>query len=44
MGQRQPDGAELGKAGQAGVEDAAGDVEVGDGIAVVEQRADAPAP
>ena len=42
--QRQPHGAEFGKAGGARVEDAARDVKMGDGIAVVEHRGVIPAP
>ena len=44
MGQREPDGAELRKAGAMRVKDAAGDVEVCDGVAVIEKGRVGPAP
>ena len=44
VGQRQPHGAELREAWDAGIEDTAGDVEMGDRVAVVEQRVVTPAP
>jgi hypothetical protein len=42
--QRKPDRAKLREAGDTTVEDAASDVEVSDGVAVVEQRVGVPAP
>ena len=39
MGQGEPDAAELLEAGVSGVEEAAGDAEVGDGVAVEEEVA-----
>ncbi len=39
MRKREPDGAELQEAGSAGIEDAAGDVDVGDGVSVEKQVA-----
>ena len=39
MSQRQPHGADLVVAGRLGVEDAARDIEVGFGIAIVQQPA-----
>ncbi len=44
MGQRKPDRAELRQAGPMRIEDAPRNVEVRDGIAVIEHRAVAPAP
>ena len=41
---RQPHGAELREAGAVRIEDAAGDVQVGDGVAVVEHGAVLPTP
>ena len=44
MGQWKPDGAEQVEAWLVGIEDASGDVEMGDGVAIVEHCVAAPTP